>query len=99
MATEHDLQSKILKLIEYRGGYALNQPANSVLARGTSDVIACYRGRFLALEVKKDINGAYGLTGAQKIRLRQVGIAGGVAKAIDKLESVVAILDWLDQQG
>lgn len=99
MATEHDLQSKILKLIEYRGGYALNQPASAVLARGTSDVIACYRGRFLALEVKKDLNGTYGLTGAQKIRLKQVGTAGGVARSVDRLETVAAILDWLDYQG
>lgn len=51
---------------------------------GRSDLVACINGVFIAIEVKELVKGSYGLTRAQKGRLRQVINEGGLAFAVDK---------------
>ena len=67
----------------------LNDNQNTLVFRitntiGMPDLIANVNGRFLGIEVKDDKNGAYGLTKAQKIRLRSIAKSGGVGCVIDK---------------
>lgn len=64
--TEHDLQTAIIALIRVKGGVATRVNSGSAIfkdgagrvnvikgaERGTSDILACYRGRYLAIEVK-----------------------------------------------
>lgn len=50
MAKESDIQSKILKYITSKGGYAVN--VIQAGKAGVPDIIACYRGAFLGIEVK-----------------------------------------------
>lgn len=51
---------------------------------GMPDMVACVNGHFLGIEVKDDINGSYGMTKAQKVRLIQIANAGGLACCVDK---------------
>ena len=69
---------------------------------GTPDVIACVDGRFFGIEVKDDINGAYTLTAAQKMRGKQIERAGGVFIVVDRntIEDLNdTIDDWLRVKG
>jgi len=59
---EHDLQTRIIQMITDRGGVATRVNSGGAISKrggriklaeaGTSDIIACYRGQYLAIEVK-----------------------------------------------
>ena len=87
--TEHDIQSAIIYLIRLRGGVVTRINSGSMLAKsqtdrvyrvqladkGTSDIIALYKGVYLAIEVKHGKNTA---TPEQIEFLESVARAGGV---------------------
>lgn len=81
MANEAVVLSKVLEYLRARGAYRIRM-ANA--PTGTPDVIACIRGRFFGIEVKDDVNGAYTLTEAQKLRGEAIKKAGGVFLVVDK---------------
>lgn len=94
------LESKIQKtILDYLKGvpnlYAVNFVGSAVTAKGTPDVLVCYKGRFIALEVKRP-DGSYGVTHAQQGRLRQIGNAGGLAYVVTSLAEVVDIIERLE---
>lgn len=56
---------------------------------GTPDILACVRGRFVALEVKTDT----GRTSAiQDFQLEQIASAGGISAVVRSLDEAVAVL-------
>lgn len=57
--------------------------------RGKSDILVCYRGRFIAIELKDDI----GVPSAQQIDfINKVKQAGGIADICRNLNDVAALL-------
>lgn len=63
---------------------------------GCSDILACYRGRFLALEVKRD--GGSKATPEQEAFLAAVRAAGGVGAVVRSVADVDAVLAAIDTQ-
>jgi len=51
---------------------------------GLPDFVACVGGRFMAIEVKDDKNGSYGLTAAQKKRLNKFVEIGAIGACVDR---------------
>lgn len=106
---EHDLQTKIIKLIRERGGVATRVNSGSIVFKrsgytnvlkladkGTSDIIACYQGRYLAIEVKFDD----GKPSEEQIEFgKTVNKAGGIFLLAYNLEDVDGELDILDREG
>ena len=76
--------------------YVLNVGGGASTAKGTSDLIVCYRGRFLALEVKRP-DGDYGLTKPQAMRLAAVRKAGGVGTVVTSIQDLVDLLSDIDR--
>lgn len=108
--TEHQTQSAILDLIRFRGGMATRVNSGSAIfkdksgrvnvikgaEKGTSDVLACYRGRYLAIEVK------YGREKPTHEQLdfgRRVRDAGGLFLVAYDVEIVNKLLDEIDKAG
>jgi len=105
--TEHDLQTAIISLIRVKGGVATRVNSGSAIfkdgagrmnvirgaERGTSDILACYRGRYLAIEVK---------FGRGKPSLEQllfgemVKDAGGMFLVTYDLDVVTELLEVID---
>jgi len=50
---EQDYQKKIINYLEKNGAYVVKISVAS--KKGVPDIIACYRGRFLGIEVKTPI--------------------------------------------
>jgi len=73
---EQDYQKKIVKYLESKGAYVVKVITAS--KKGVPDVLACYKGRFIAIEVKTPttMNNASEL---QKYNLEKIRDAGGVA--------------------
>ncbi len=57
---------------------------------GIPDIICCYKGKFVAFEVKTDIGK---LSKLQEITLEKISNAGGIAHKITSLEQVKSILE------
>ena len=67
--------------------------------RGVSDILACYKGRFVAIEVK----GRNGKASDDQIKfLNDVNSAAGVAfiaKSVEDVEFWLNLKDWQDWHG
>ena len=82
---ESDFQSKAIKHIEQQGGYVVKVHVSSFQSQGTSDLLVCYMGRFIAFELKVDKNKASDL---QIFKQKQVRKAGGIAKTVYTLKEI-----------
>lgn len=101
---ERDVQKAVLAYLRMRGAWAERfnsggfekggQYVRFNTAVGCSDVLACFRGRLLALEVKRDRKGK--ATVAQGLFLEAVRAAGGVGAVVTGIDDVRAILDRID---
>ena len=86
----------ILYLRGLEAAYVLNYGGSASGAKGTPDLLVCYKGRFIGLEVKRpDSN--YTLTTAQQIRLRQIARAGGIGLGVESLQDVVDLIKSLEE--
>jgi Holliday junction resolvase len=63
---------------------------------GCPDIIACYKGRFLAFEVKRERDGAYGATTKQLHELSRIEKADGISLVVWDVEQVRLVLDDID---
>lgn len=103
---ERDVQAAVLAYLALRRALAVRTNSGAVKvggrfvrfnsAVGCSDILAVYRGRFLALEVKRD--GKSQATDHQAAFLEAVRAAGGVGQVVAGVEDVRAILDRIDAE-
>ena len=86
MAKEQDIQDKIMDYIKSIGGLPVKFNNIGIYAKaGVSDILACIRGRFVAIEVKKPGNKPSAL---QENFIDAVNSIGGFAFWADNLEDV-----------
>ena len=103
---EAHVQAQILQYLRLRGAWAIRVNSGAVkvekrLVRfngtpGCSDIVACFRGRYLALEVKRDEKAKP--TDQQSAFLGEVRRAEGVASVVWSVEQVKLILDAIDHE-
>lgn len=89
--TESDIQHKIIKHLESRGAYVVKIIAAS--KAGVPDLLACYKGKFIAIEVKKPKGVVSPL---QKVNIETINNIGGIAIVARKLEHVELLLGEID---
>ena len=88
---ESQIQKKILHYLKTKGIYAFKiVTANR---KGIPDIAVCYKGKYLALEVKRPGGKT---TPLQDINLRQIRDSGGKAEVVTCLEEVIDILQIID---
>jgi hypothetical protein len=87
------VRAAVLGILRAYGALAYGQLGGAYSGRGLSDLIACYRGRFLALEIKS----ARGrVRPEQQTYLENVQRAGGIAAIIRTPEEVADLLMSID---
>ena len=62
---------------------------------GIPDIICCYKGRFLGLEVKQPSGR---LTELQKRTIDKINTAGGIALRVDSVAEVKSLIETLDSK-
>lgn len=90
---ESALKREMHAHIRSRGGYVIPLPAEAHSVKGNPDFVACYKGRFLAIEAKTR-EGT--LSDWQKERLVRIRRAGGyalVCRSVKDVEDALNILD------
>lgn len=91
--SETYLQRRIKRLIRLRGGYCVKNWGSMISEPGIADITACYKGLYIALEVKDKDNKP---EPAQGIHARNVQKAGGITAAVWSVEEVEKILNSID---
>lgn len=96
MAAEKQFENKIKSELHQRGAWRVKFFANAFTSSGVPDILACYRGRFLGIEVKGGTG--YGLTDLQKYNLKHIREAGGIGICVypSGWEQFLEMLDRLD---
>ena len=91
--TERDLTRQVRDFLRILGAWEVKHRAGLGDRRGVPDILACYRGRFCAFEVKAPRGR---LTPHQTAELEAVRRAGGIAAEVRSLEDVIAALRAVD---
>ena len=94
---ETSLQERIQKYIEGKGGYVIKTHGDMTTEPGIPDLLCCYKGQFIAIEVKVNNNKP---SPQQGIHCRKIMKAGGITLIAWSLEEVKTIFriidsDWL----
>ena len=91
---ETRLQERIQSLIKKRGGYVNKNWGSMISNKGIGDLTVCYKGVYLAIEVKEE-NGKPSL--AQGIHCRKVWHSGGItmiAWSVTEVDKVLSHIDY-----
>jgi len=81
---ESQIQSKIIKELKQMGAYVVKVVSGT--RDGIPDLLLCYKGKFIALEIKKDSKS--NLSELQKYNIDKITLAGGIALPVYGLQ------DW-----
>lgn len=87
---EQDIQRKIIKYLESVGAYVVKVVASN--KSGTPDILACYRGIFLAVEVKRPETKT-NVSELQEYNIKKIKEAGGIAIVSWDLDAVKATIE------
>ena len=90
---ERKVKDKVTALLRGFGAYYFFPPANGFGRSGIPDIIACYRGLFLAIECKAG-NGK--TTALQERELNAIRTAKGLAFVINEenVDNLKELLQW-----
>jgi Holliday junction resolvase len=90
---EQDYQKKIIKHLEDKGAYVVKVVSAS--KKGVPDLLVCYKGKFLGIEVKtpETWNNTSKL---QDYNLKQIQKAGGYASVAVTVDDLKEVLDEID---
>ena len=96
MAAEKKFENQIKEILQECVACRVKFFANAFTPSGIPDVLACYNGRFLGIEVKG--GSSYGLTDLQKYNLKHIREAGGIGICVypSGWQQFVELLDRLD---
>ncbi len=86
--------NKIKKALQERGAWVTKTHGSPHLA-GLPDIIACYRGRFVGLEVKTPET-RKNVSARQAAILKQIYAAGGWDGVVCSVDAALNILDIID---
>jgi Holliday junction resolvase len=93
MATEQDIQRKILKYLESKHIYAVK--VISASKAGVPDILCCFNGRFIAIEVKTP-NTKHNTSELQKHNISKIIGSGGKALVAWELKQVEELIEGLE---
>lgn len=92
MATEQQIQSKIIKYLESRGCYIVK--VVSATKAGVPDILGCYEGVFFAIEVKTSTTKS-NVSKLQQYNLDKIVSCGGQSIVAWELWQVEDFIDGL----
>lgn len=90
---EARLQRKIQDAVRARGAFVFKVHGSQYMMSGLPDLIICYRGLFVALEVKMPGNKP---SPAQVLRMQQIKTAQGHAYVVRSVKGALRVLDLID---
>jgi Holliday junction resolvase len=92
---EQDIQKKIVKHLEKQGAYTVK--VISASKAGVPDVLVCYKGVFIGVEVKtpKTIKNVSKLQAFNITKIQEAGGIAGIASCIEEADALLKLVDNL----
>ncbi len=87
---EADLTRLIIKALREHGGWWVKIHGSAYMA-GIPDILGCYEGRFVAIEVKRP-DTSYGVTPRQQLNLDRIAAAGGLSGVATSVAEALLLL-------
>lgn len=94
---ESNLTRSILKALQRRGGFWFKVHGHPGQRRGIPDIIGCYKGRFIGLELKVP-DRRDKVTELQEQVLEEISKAGGVGQVVTSKEEALRTLEEVDSE-
>lgn len=96
MGPEKKIENQIKTELERRRAWYVKIAASNYMPVGIPDILACYNGRFIAIEVKRPgrLNGT---SPAQRLQLDNIVRAGGYGLVTDNVDAVITLLDKISK--
>lgn len=88
---EATVVSAIVASLRARGAWLFKTHGDASQVKGIPDLVVCYRGRFIGLEVKRDEK--EDAEDLQAYTLVEIERAGGLVGVVDSVEDVIALLE------
>lgn len=95
---EAAFQKEAIEIIESMGGYPIKVHVSAFQSQGEPDLVCCYKGRFVAFELKVDKNKPSTL---QLEKIEDIKRAGGIALPVYSINEIKETLYEISriQQG
>lgn len=96
MGQEKTLENQLKTYLNTHGAWFIKTwaGANSSLGKGTPDILCCWHGHFVSIEVKRP-DGTGKITPVQKATAKVIAQAGGIATFISSLVTLQMIEAYL----
>jgi len=92
---EKDITNKILKYLKGLDKcYCFKEHGGSYGSTGIPDIICCYKGRFIAFEVKTQKGKT---TALQDVNIRKITEADGIAVVVRSVEEVKNVINEMEE--
>lgn len=91
---EKSIENKIKAYLKSKGAYYVKYFGNSYSQVGVPDILACYRGRFIGIEVKNEKGKTSPL---QDYNLASIKEAGGISLVARSVNEVSKIIDDIEK--
>lgn len=88
--SEKTIENQIKRYLDSIGAWHIKTHGNMFSRAGTPDIIACFRGKFIAIEVKKP-GGV--VSELQKAHIKLIRMAGGIAFVATSVEETKRYLE------
>lgn len=82
---EKNIENRIKSYLKSKGAYYFKHHGNQFSQVGVPDIIACYKGRFIGIEVKNEAGKTSPL---QDVNLKMINDAGGIGIVARSVEDV-----------
>lgn len=95
---EKKVENQIKRYLDKLGAYHIKIHGSAYMPAGTPDILACLKGRFVAIEVKRSKGGV--VSALQEFKIKQIKNAGGVAfdaRSVEDVEKVLKKEGLLDE--
>ena len=93
---EKDITNKILKYLKTLDKcYCFKEHGGSYGSAGIPDIICCYRGRFVAFEVKTEKGRT---TALQDMNIRKINEADGIAVVVRSVDDVKNVIKGMEEE-
>lgn len=87
---EKSIENKIKAYLKSQGAYYVKYHGNQFSQVGVADLLVCYKGRFLAIEIKNETGKTSPL---QDVNIELVKKAGGISFVARSVEDVRKVID------
>lgn len=95
---ESQLTTQIKNYLHSKCAYVEKIFGGGFQASGIPDLLCCYKGLFIAIEVKSP-TGKGRASDIQKLKIKAIRDSGGIALITDTLEDVQKLFEWIDNSN